>query len=904
MRKGKVFEKFKRILISIMCVVTLVFAMPVKAEATVVEDFFSLFAYIGDIPMWFGNVFLDPYETDDSYYDFNTKGVNFGGSDEGGIRNFSVTPYDVFTSGMKVEELDKKGEPTGSYYIKLPLLASNFFSNDYPSDGVTNSAEILRPVIANIYKQLRNLCLILMMLVLVYIGIKIILSSVAAEQAKYKQWLVDWLVSLCLLFAMHYIMSFLMNINEVILNMLKNDEGDSYYVSLGEQGDGTRAGSDWVTAFNDAPEFAKLHLDIPDQNFEGGSSGFWTLKDNDQPFPFDESTHTIQVDTRTDWGDNGKIKISAEIYDKDRPDDRHRAVYKANLVEFVRTISDYGASYVTIYNNSNEKKNLSNISEDEDEADNFLNAAYVTLYLLLVVETIMFVVTYIKRVFQLAFFTMIAPLVAFMYPIDKIGDGKAQAFNTWLKDYIFNVLIQPLHLLIYTIFIVAARDLFAENIIYAIAIYGMMLVAEKYFKKIFGFDKSSTGGGGPMAGAIGAGLGMRGLDKLTGLGPPGGGKGHGGGSKGGEDKNKIRLKKSDLPNSKGENKDGTGSGTSSATRNGSRLPGGAGNGSRLPSGAGNARKGSQNINNMPDSLGNSDSKHKRAKAFGKMAKRRFARAVTGGKYNGFKGQKVGDVAGAIAGNYGRKIGRTGAKIVGRAALGVVGGTVGLMGSTISAMATGDVNNLFKGVSVGATAGIARGGKFGDFVSDKAGDYWQESREARAEDDDEYRERLRIQEARMSFQESNLTDEELGTVDKYAPYVNFDGNEDKASAFHKLDEEMGGDIEETVTLSKKATQYGNLNEQKKRDELREDIEKELIEQNDKNHIVPQKQPTEEEILNRSIEVEKRHKGAKKSADEYLAMAKEELEYEEKQKMVKDEADKRVAAARKYYNAVTK
>ena len=46
---------------------------------------------------------------------------------------------------------------------------------------------------------------------------------------------------------------------------------------------------------------------------------------------------------------------------------------------------------------------------------------------------------------------MIAPFVALTYPIDKLNDGQAQGFNKWLKEYIFNLLIQPMHLLLYTI---------------------------------------------------------------------------------------------------------------------------------------------------------------------------------------------------------------------------------------------------------------------------------------------------------------------------------------------------------------------------------------------------------------------------------------------------------------------
>ena len=59
----------------------------------------------------------------------------------------------------------------------------------------------------------------------------------------------------------------------------------------------------------------------------------------------------------------------------------------------------------------------------------------------------------------MAFLTIIAPLVAMTYPIDKITDGKAQAFNMWLKEYIYNALIQPFHLIIYTVMVGTAMDL-------------------------------------------------------------------------------------------------------------------------------------------------------------------------------------------------------------------------------------------------------------------------------------------------------------------------------------------------------------------------------------------------------------------------------------------------------------
>ena len=42
------------------------------------------------------------------------------------------------------------------------------------------------------------------------------------------------------------------------------------------------------------------------------------------------------------------------------------------------------------------------------------------------------------------------------YSIDKAGDGKAQAFGNWLSEFVMNVLVQPLHAIIYLVFSIFA----------------------------------------------------------------------------------------------------------------------------------------------------------------------------------------------------------------------------------------------------------------------------------------------------------------------------------------------------------------------------------------------------------------------------------------------------------------
>ena len=147
------------------------------------------------------------------------------------------------------------------------------------------------------------------------------------------------------------------------------------------------------------------------------------------------------------------------------------------------------------------------------ESNALLNMiGWTIVYVMLIFYTIYFFIVYAKRLIYLAFLTMIAPLICFMYPIDKIKDGQSQTLDMWLKEYLFNVLLQPLHLLLYTILIGSAQALADTNIIYVVVAIGFLLPAEKFFRKMFGFEKSATAGN---AGSFAAGaLASQGLNNL------------------------------------------------------------------------------------------------------------------------------------------------------------------------------------------------------------------------------------------------------------------------------------------------------------------------------------------------------------------------------------------------------
>ena len=62
----------------------------------------------------------------------------------------------------------------------------------------------------------------------------------------------------------------------------------------------------------------------------------------------------------------------------------------------------------------------------------------------------------------------------------------------WFKEYVFNLIIQPFHLLLYTILVGTAINLATESLIYAVVAIYFVIPAEKLLRKFFGFDNAGT----------------------------------------------------------------------------------------------------------------------------------------------------------------------------------------------------------------------------------------------------------------------------------------------------------------------------------------------------------------------------------------------------------------------------
>lgn len=115
-----------------------------------------------------------------------------------------------------------------------------------------NTAMQLSSVISSWYYSIRNFALVMMMLVLIYVGIRMMLSSVASEKSKYKKMLGDWVISMCLVFLLHYIMVFLVSVNEDIVKLVnKATEKEAYAITLTDMSDDGKKFVDAIKKLSD-----------------------------------------------------------------------------------------------------------------------------------------------------------------------------------------------------------------------------------------------------------------------------------------------------------------------------------------------------------------------------------------------------------------------------------------------------------------------------------------------------------------------------------------------------------------------------------------------------------------------------------------------------------------------------
>ena len=87
-------------------------------------------------------------------------------------------------------------------FNRYELFNIDFFS--YDQNGTKTNVS-LKKSIAQWYFGLRNIAIVISVVILIYIGIRMAIATVASEKAKYNKMFTNWVMSFVLVFIMHYI---------------------------------------------------------------------------------------------------------------------------------------------------------------------------------------------------------------------------------------------------------------------------------------------------------------------------------------------------------------------------------------------------------------------------------------------------------------------------------------------------------------------------------------------------------------------------------------------------------------------------------------------------------------------------------------------------------------------------
>lgn len=132
---------------------------------------------------------------------------------------------EYLSSGKMREDLEKSISLEKIVYNKVPMLDANIFNGNTAGGKTVDSGSltmVIRNVVSGLYVGIRQLAMIAMLLILIYLGIKLVTSSIGEQKAEYRKKLTSWGIAFLIVFGMHYFLIGVMKINEIAVGLLSN----------------------------------------------------------------------------------------------------------------------------------------------------------------------------------------------------------------------------------------------------------------------------------------------------------------------------------------------------------------------------------------------------------------------------------------------------------------------------------------------------------------------------------------------------------------------------------------------------------------------------------------------------------------------------------------------------------
>ncbi len=252
------------------------------------------------------------------------------------------------------------------------------------------------------YSYFVKIAVIVYMIVLLYIGISILLTSASEKSAKYKEYILYWLQGIVLLFFFPYVMKYTIVINNTFVQYIYDTKTGNANMPQTPSAAGGMAGLD--SGLKATMDTLLKGSDYMSQMFKNGWEQGWML--------------------------------------------------------------------------------------------------YGICFLVMVLQTLILLVMYFKRLLIVIFLIACFPFVMIFYAVDKLKDGKSQTFSNWCKEFTLNVFVNSFHAIVYVIgmaMILALGSNLAKNWLLVLILLSFISKGDEMLRGIFNMG----GGGGKTVNSIG-----------------------------------------------------------------------------------------------------------------------------------------------------------------------------------------------------------------------------------------------------------------------------------------------------------------------------------------------------------------------------------------------------------------
>lgn len=303
----------------------------------------------------------------------------------------------------------------------MPLTVETLIFNKYPNTslnlfqgmgqfntyiGNPGVSGTIAKSVNDFYSFFVKIAVVAYMVILLYVGVRILLNAGTDKQAKYKEYLLYWVEGIVILFFFPYIMKYTIIINNTFVEYIYNNKGIA----------GT------------------LMAQPETQAAAGGMSGM-----------------------------------------------------ESGVQGIINTLKG-GTDYMSVMFLDGWEKGW---------------LVYAICFSVMVMQVLMLLIIYFKRLLIIVFLIVCFPFVTISYAIDKLGDGKSQAFGNWYKEFALNVFTNSFHAIIYVIgmaFITELGRAAGRNWLLMIILLSFVSKGDEMLRGLFNLGK---GGGGDTVKSIG-----------------------------------------------------------------------------------------------------------------------------------------------------------------------------------------------------------------------------------------------------------------------------------------------------------------------------------------------------------------------------------------------------------------